>query len=90
MKKNPILAAIALLTSLILFSCVSITENSDQEKTTQIKPETMQQRVNEYTKVKLTTDLAKLTDREKKIIPVLINAAKIMDTLFASDIRKPG
>lgn len=83
MKKNPILAAIALLTSLILFSCVSITENSDQEKTTQIKPETMQQRVNEYTKVKLTTDLAKLTDREKKIIPVLINAAKIMDTLFA-------
>jgi len=42
----------------------------------------MQQRVDEYATVKLTTDMSKLTDTEKKMIPLLINAAQIMDTLF--------
>lgn len=35
-----------------------------------------------YATVKLTTDLSKLSDSEKKMIPLLIEAAKIMDTLY--------
>ena len=35
-----------------------------------------------YVKVRLTTDLSKLTEKEKQIIPLLIQAAQIMDDLY--------
>lgn len=35
-----------------------------------------------YEKVKLTTDLGSLTDNERKMLPILIEAAKVMDELF--------
>lgn len=35
-----------------------------------------------YEKVKLTTNLETLTDNERKMIPLLIEAAKVMDELF--------
>ncbi len=39
-------------------------------------------RVDIYSPVQLTTDLAQLSEAEKKMIPLLIDAAKIMDALF--------
>ncbi|MBN9350444.1 MAG: hypothetical protein J0H55_07150 [Chitinophagaceae bacterium] len=79
MKKVPFLIASAILFS-GLYSCKSgdKSKSSNDKSTT----ETMQQRVDEYATVKLTTDMSKLTDTEKKMIPLLINAAQIMDTLF--------
>jgi hypothetical protein len=41
-----------------------------------------QDRLDIYTPVKLTTDISQLEDHEKEMIPHLINASKIMDTLF--------
>jgi len=38
-----------------------------------------------YTPVRLTTDLAVLTDRQREMIPLLIEAAQIMDQLFWED-----
>ncbi|MDF3076544.1 MAG: Zn-dependent hydrolase [Sphingobacteriaceae bacterium] len=35
-----------------------------------------------YAKVKLTADLSNLTEGERKMIPLLIEAAKVMDTLY--------
>lgn len=35
-----------------------------------------------YAKVRLTTDIQKLTDNERKVLPLLIQAAEIMDELF--------
>ncbi len=39
-------------------------------------------RINTYETVKLTTDLNVLTVQERKVLPLLIQAAKIMDDLF--------
>lgn len=39
-------------------------------------------RLNIYTPVTLTTDLSQLEEHEKEMIPHLINASKVMDTLF--------
>jgi hypothetical protein len=41
--------------------------------------------VAKYTPVKLTTDLTVLTDRQREMIPLLIEAAQIMDQLFWKD-----
>lgn len=35
-----------------------------------------------YTPVRLTTDVSKLTDNERRMVPLLIEAAQIMDSLF--------
>ena len=48
--------------------------------TTNMSP--MQKKVNEYAVVKLTTDLSKLTEKEKQMIPILIEVAQVMDDIF--------
>jgi len=42
----------------------------------------MDQKIKEFAVVKLTIDLSILTDKEKQMIPYLIEAAKIMDDLY--------
>ncbi len=39
-------------------------------------------KIGEFVVVKLTTDLTKLTEKEKQMIPILIEAARIMDDLY--------
>ncbi|HKI46547.1 MAG TPA: hypothetical protein VKA08_14555 [Balneolales bacterium] len=42
----------------------------------------IQQRLDQYTTVKLTADVSKLTENQKKMIPLLIDAAKAMDDIY--------
>ncbi|HHH49899.1 MAG TPA: Zn-dependent hydrolase [Saprospiraceae bacterium] len=42
----------------------------------------IQQKLAKYVKVKLTTDLSVLSENQKKMIPILIEAGKVMDELF--------
>ena len=42
----------------------------------------IQDKVNQYAEVTLTADLSSLTENQKKMIPLLIEAGKIMDELF--------
>lgn len=39
-------------------------------------------KINEFASVKLTTDLTKLSDKEKQMIPMLIDVAKIIDGIY--------
>jgi hypothetical protein len=68
-------------------SCSNSNKNaaSDTQKTV-LLPDSLQeyvaQRVKIYETVKLTTNLNQLTANERKILPLLIQAAKIMDGLY--------
>ena len=42
----------------------------------------IEKKLAQYTTVRLTTDLAKLTDRERQMLPLLIQAARSMDEIF--------
>ena len=42
----------------------------------------IQQRLDQYTTVKLTADVSALTENQKKMIPLLIDAAKAMDDIY--------
>ena len=66
--------------SLILFSCQP-TESTDTS-TPDEEPSAMEQNLAKYVPVKLTTDLTALTENQKKMIPILIGAGKIMHELF--------
>jgi hypothetical protein len=42
----------------------------------------IQRKLNQYTTVRLTSDLARLTDNERRMIPLLIDAARWMDSIY--------
>src|SRR3979409_322134 len=42
----------------------------------------IEEKLAQYTTVRLTTDLGKLTDNERRMIPLLIDAAASMDAIF--------
>lgn len=50
--------------------------------TTELKPQTVEERLNEYAVIPLVTDLSKLSEKEKEMIPVLIDACNIMNDIF--------
>jgi hypothetical protein len=80
---KPILPFILSLT-LILAVCSSCNQKPGSDKSTNDSTamSQMQKNVNEYAVVKLTTDMSKLTDKEKQMIPVLIEVAQLMDDIF--------
>jgi hypothetical protein len=45
-------------------------------------PDSAMMKLNEFATFKLTTDISKLSENERKMIPLLIEAAKIMDDIF--------
>jgi hypothetical protein len=74
-KVSPI---IGLLTLFVFFVGSSVKAQSLTPK----KDMSIKDQLNKYTEVKLTTDMSKLTENEKKMIPLLIDAAKAMDDVF--------
>lgn len=71
---------------LILVSITVMTsckENQSSETPeTESNPTAMQENLNKYVPVKLTSDLSKLTDNERQMLPILIKAADKMNELF--------
>jgi len=81
MKKSFCLTTVCLATA-FFFSCnnsTTVSSSNDKKDTAQSY---VQKHLTGYATVKLTTDFSQLTDKEKQMIPLLIDAAKIMDTLY--------
>lgn len=73
----------ALAAILLFVSCNNSTTTSNTTSGDSSEPQSyVQKHLNGYATVKLTTDLSQLTEKEKQMIPLLIEAAKIMDTLY--------
>ena len=65
------------------FGCTgSTTEETTATTETVQAAEALQQKLDMYTTVRLTADMGKLTEKERQMIPLLIEASKIMDKLF--------
>lgn len=72
---------------LVLSAFVGLTScSNNSENKSAVAKDSLQTYVAErlpiYAKVRLTTDIQKLTDKERKVLPLLIKAAEIMDELF--------
>ena len=75
-----------LLAAALLAACTSPAPHSDPEaamsspdSTAAASPE---ERLEKYTPVRLTTDLAELSESERRMIPLLIDAARAMDAIY--------
>ncbi|MFP4059041.1 MAG: dipeptidyl-peptidase 3 family protein [Bacteroidales bacterium] len=67
-----------LILSLSLFSGCKM----DNNQTTSGQEMTIAEKLDQYIEVTLTTDVSILTENQKKMIPLLIEASKIMDEIF--------
>jgi hypothetical protein len=88
---KPISKAILLLAGLPFIAAIVSCTNSSKDaastnKKTVVLPDSLQQYVHErlkiYESVKLTTNLNQLTPADRKMLPLLIEAAEIMDQLY--------
>lgn len=75
-----------LTTMVIAFGCLALITTSCKEKKTE-KPEEvsaseLQQKVEEYAFFDLTTDISKLSENDKQLIPIFFEIGQIMDDLF--------
>ena len=70
---------ILLLVTVFAFSCK---EEKKVEKPIENEKTEMQKNLSKYVTVKLTSDVSKLTENEQKMLPILIEAADIMNELF--------
>ncbi|MGI9541988.1 MAG: dipeptidyl-peptidase 3 family protein, partial [Cyclobacteriaceae bacterium] len=77
-----------LIVALCSFSCDRSKENgnntevSSDPDSSKINNENLDVTLEKYKTIRLTADLSSLTEGEKQMIPLLIEAAKIMDSLF--------
>ncbi|AOW21688.1 dipeptidyl-peptidase 3 family protein [Urechidicola croceus] len=80
MKKGITFLAI----TIFLFSCKSKDESRKPVKQVTVEQNvpSMQENLNKYVSVKLTSDVSKLTENERKMLPILIKAADKMNDLF--------
>ena len=77
---------IVVLIGVVLFASCKDTNNARnpiKQTTNKVKTtRSMNDKLNDYVSVKLTTDISKLSTDEKKMIPLLIQATDIMNELF--------
>ena len=68
---------------LVLISAFILSCNSTSKKSETMAEKTeIQQKVEEFAPFTLTTDLSVLTEKEKQMLPLLLEAAQIMDDIF--------
>jgi len=73
----------ASITMLLTLALSFIACNEKPGKQVEVSP--VQKLVNQYAEVELTTDLSALTEKEKQMLPILFEAANIMEELFWKD-----
>ncbi len=78
MKKIFVLLCMIALGSFLFQGCQPKTTKKELTKEDSL----MQSKVNEYATVKLSSDISKLTAKEKQLVAALIDIAKIMDDLY--------
>lgn len=72
MRKTLLLTTV--IAALLAYSCGTKQIKEDKSE--------MQKRVDEYVKVDLVSDISKLSEKEKQILPLLFDAAQIMDDIY--------
>jgi len=82
MIKNIFTAFIITAFAASILGCGSGNKKTDASDSTKKDTSAMQKKLDQFATVELTTDLTKLTEKEKKMIPVLIEIAKLMDDIF--------
>jgi len=73
---------ILMLVPVLAFACGNRTTKDTNQNKEEVVNEEIKQKAEEFASFKLTTDLSVLTDKEKEMLPLLFEAAQLMDDIF--------
>jgi hypothetical protein len=79
-KKTVVFLLVAAMFTALLGGCGSTNKKDNSNNTKE--DSLMTAKIGELATVKLTTDMTKLTDKEKQIISIMIDVSQIMDDIF--------
>jgi hypothetical protein len=82
MMKNILAAVLITAFAASIWGCGSGNKKTDAGDSTKKDTSAMQKKLDQFATVELTTDMSKVTEKEKKMIPILIEIAKLMDDIF--------
>ncbi|WP_167607290.1 dipeptidyl-peptidase 3 family protein [Maribellus sediminis] len=71
---------ILMLAGLLAFACTTNTTKETSKKT--MNNEEIKQKAEEFASFRLTTDLSVLSEKEKQMLPLLFEAAKLMEDIY--------
>ena len=80
--KNVKFLIITLLASFVLFSCGKGEDKPAEDTKMNEQTELLKERVGIYAPTKISADISYLTDNQKKVIDLLVKAAKLADEVF--------
>jgi Peptidase family M49 len=70
------------ITSLLMIITVAFVSCTNAPKEAPVEKSELQMKVEQFAKVKLTTDLSVLTEKEKQMLPYLFEAANVMEDIY--------
>lgn len=87
MKTRYLLSATLIIIAVFFIGCDSSNNSSNDENlitedTIQAPELTIQEKINEYATVKLTTDISAFTDNDKELIKILMQVSDIMNEIY--------
>lgn len=82
MTSKTMIYVIAIIFTAAIFSGCGHTTCTNDNKPLTKEDSIMKSKIDQYATVQLTTDMSKISDKEKELISVLIDIAQIMDELF--------
>ncbi|WP_297091985.1 Zn-dependent hydrolase [uncultured Draconibacterium sp.] len=74
-------ALLLLVAAAFAFGCSTNTKNKTQEQQMNVNTE-IKQKADEFATFKLTTDLSVLSEKEKQMLPMLFEAAQLMEAIY--------
>lgn len=81
--RSTAICLLSFFAALMIISCGETTATSEEASGVETDERSeIQKKVDQYATVRLTTDVSKLSDKQKEMISVLIDAGKIMNDLF--------
>jgi len=73
---------IMIVVATLFFGCTTTTKKEAKEDGTMEVNMAIKKKADEFVSFKLTTDLSVLSEKEKQMLPILMEVAKIMDDIF--------
>ena len=71
-----------ILATMLAVSCITTTKkDTNQDKDMDVS-ESIKQKAEEFASFKLTTDLSVLSEKEKQMLPLLFEAADLMEEIY--------
>ena len=70
----------------VIFTLALLTACKNQQKENPETTNDLAMKINDFVSFKLTTDLQKLSENQKKMLPLLFEAAKLMEDIFMKSI----